>query len=64
MQELKNCPFCAGRNLMLYAEKDEEISVDTYVVLCKDCGAKGGVDTVGQGKIDAIEAWNKRVGVK
>ncbi len=54
---LKPCPFCGSENL--------HIADATYgVVICKDCGAQGGlsyeVSSTSAKRADAIRKWNTR----
>lgn len=52
MEELKPCPFCGGREIIIKRGK--------YVwwCKCKHCGTESGVRVK---KREAIEAWNRRV---
>ena len=59
--KLKPCPFCGAKA----NDKDQPIGlgyvyhIDAYSVCCDRCGASGGNH---DGKVEAIEAWNRRVG--
>ena len=61
MAELKPCPFCGAKE----TDKDQPIGVgwvievDAWQVICDRCGASGGLN---DGRLEAIEAWNRRVG--
>ena len=64
--ELKPCPFCGGENVEVYnrLERDPEMELvgltkNNWNVLCNDCYALGGTRRTA---IEAIEAWNRRVG--
>ena len=48
---LKPCPFCNGKLLYLLHR------ANGYKVICRTCGAMGGMDEVID---DAVEAWNER----
>ena len=56
---LKPCPFCGAR----VSDEDQPIGlgyvyeIDAYCVVCDRCGAEGGHH---DGRVDAIEAWNRR----
>ena len=58
--ELKPCPFCGAK----VDDKDQPIrlgyayTIDAYCVTCDRCGANGGHH---DGRVEAIEAWNKRI---
>lgn len=59
MAELKPCPFCGAK----VTDKDEPIvlgyvyDMDAYEVGCDRCGASAGYH---DGRVEAIEAWNRR----
>ena len=59
MAELKPCPFC-GANVN---DEDEPIvlayqyTIDAYCISCDRCGASSGSH---DGRVEAIEAWNRR----
>lgn len=57
MIELKPCPFCGGKAKLIYIGF-------MSVVKCQKCGAFGEVVPdyyeQGDGKTEAIEAWNRR----
>ena len=59
MSELKPCPFCGGKAKYVYA-------MPYNAVKCTKCKTFGKiiVDSYEQmdGKAEAIEAWNRRVG--
>lgn len=58
-KELKPCPFCGGK-----AEMVTEYS-DPFecggVIYCVDCGAKIEFGCGGEVRLNAVEAWNRRV---
>lgn len=51
-EKLKPCPFCGSKNILL-------TNWGLWRCWCKDCLAKTSDELK---KIDAIEAWNRRVG--
>lgn len=57
MNDLKPCPFCGGEAKLRY-------SMPYNAVFCKKCKSWGKtvIDTYeqGDGKKEAIEAWNRR----
>ena len=54
MSDLKPCPFCGGRPIILSTDKTNVL----WEVKCLDCHARGRM-TPG-GKARAIELWNAR----
>ena len=57
LKPLKRCPFC-GDNALIYEKYDYGSHV-WYYVECLNCYCR--TDTFSK-RIEAIEAWNKRVG--
>lgn len=57
--KLKPCPFCGAK----VTDEDQPIGlgyayhIDAYCVCCDKCGATGGHH---DGRVEAIEAWNRR----
>ncbi len=56
--ELKPCPFCGSKNVVL------EKKNSGYQVRCHYCGARGKYTVAGLAgsRIEAIKAWNRREG--
>lgn len=71
MDELKPCPFCGGRAEIVIG--DYNSWTEGYAVECSHCcltlGAYGRLGEtyqwmcVYENKADAVDAWNRRVGV-
>ncbi len=57
---LKPCPFCGGEAIIQV--KDWDNKVDGYKVACSSCGIMQ--ENYVTEKINAVTAWNKRVGDK
>lgn len=57
MTNLKPCPFCGGKARLVYLEP-------VSCVVCRKCGAVSAMARdsyeVGDGKEEAVEAWNRR----
>ena len=59
MDELKPCPFCGCKSIDIIRIKDSFWDTgETYHVKCANCNVE--TQTYFR-KIDAIEAWNRRV---
>ena len=59
MNRLKPCPFCGGKSIDIIRIKDSFWDTgETYHVKCANCNVE--TQTYFR-KIDAIEAWNRRV---
>lgn len=54
-EELKPCPFCGNKKILVAYEEQLDNAYDVYCVVCK-CGAAMRNSI----KEAAIEAWNKR----
>lgn len=64
MSELKNCPFCGNKNIILDDDNDPAVYVlqsELHIVVCDfnqgGCGASTGWEAT---KEQAIKAWNQR----
>jgi len=63
MSELKDCPFCASKNVYPFiAGDDEDARENVQWISCPDCDAIGpsntGDNPIGDG--DVFNAWNTR----
>lgn len=54
MSELKPCPFCGSKHLLV-----THLRRDVNSVVCIDCGGEGPEKL---GRDDAISSWNRRAG--
>lgn len=54
MTELKPCPFCGGKAILVEFEYSKETFVRCENRCCEQC-------IIHQTKAEAIEAWNRRV---
>lgn len=65
MGELKPCPFCGGKAIILYHENGDSYRSNIYypskrgAVICEKC--RCSLHTYARAK-DAVNAWNRRVG--
>jgi hypothetical protein len=58
--DIAPCPFCAGKGVPLYLDKDE---LAGYIV-CEDCAAEGPLDYSPWPSLDPIiRLWNERSNV-
>lgn len=58
--ELKPCPFCGGKAVLLHTEGIYELS--HFFVTCNSCGVE--TPRVCRTKEQACEVWNRRVDEK
>lgn len=58
MADLKPCPFCGGKIIVIL--RDTEVTIERYKVVCGDCSAQIYRGT----KREVAEAWNRRDGGK
>lgn len=55
--ELKPCPFCGGKAIIL--QTDTSYRYSKYFATCNSCGAE--MPRVCRTREEAIEVWNRRV---
>lgn len=55
-EELRQCPFCGSKEIVLQNIVDE----DDFYVSCENCGVQ---QIANHTKPEAVRLWNERIGV-
>ena len=58
MHDIKPCPFCGGKDIVVRPVQYAGIVKTHFYVQCRECFAQSGMGWTAKAR--AIEAWNRR----